>query len=366
MYKKEENKELIVKSNNLIEASYKLTLQEQRIILYMASQIQANDDDFKPIRLSISAFKDLIQINNNSQYKELKEITERLRTKDLAIKQSNSTLHIGWLSSAEYFHSQGYIELEFSPKLKPYLLQLKERFTKYKLVNVLQLKSFYHIRLFELLKQYESIGWRYFELDELMGILGIKKGEYKLYADFKARILKPAKSEFDEKYKHKAIDFTFEFEEHKEVRKVVGLRFEIKKHKQIALERKEKVDKSTETPDKDLVEKLLEMKLTIRQAKSLVKKYPAERILRNIELTKQKNAQGEVNNLPAFLIEAIENDYAKDYKPSNSAKLATLRAEAKKCWSKNLGSCRVQWSTYKDDRSSACHFCAKFEKQRSL
>jgi plasmid replication initiation protein len=361
MYKKEEDK-LVVKANHIVEASYSLTLQEQRIILYMASQIKPNDDDFKPIRLSISAFKDLIQINNNSQYNEIQEITKRLRKRDLIIKQQNTTLQTGWLSSAKYFNGEGYVELRFDPNLKPYLLQLKERFTKYKLQHIIKMSHSYSIRFYELLKQYESIGWRYFKLDELMGMLGIKKDEYKLYAHFKARVIQPVKAEFDEKYKQKAIEFTFEFEEQKKVRKVIGLRFEIKKPQQIA---KEKVEKTTETPE-DLLEKLMEIKLTIRQAKSLIKKYPAERILRNIELTKQKNAQGEVNNLPAFLIEAIENDYAKDYKPSNSAKLATLRAEAKKCWSKNLGSCRVQWSTYKDDRSSACHFCAKFEKQRSL
>jgi hypothetical protein len=35
-----------------------------------------------------------------------------------------------------------------------------------------------------------------------------------------------------------------------------------------------------------------------------------------------------VNNLPAFLIDAIKNDYAKDHKPANS-KSAELRAKIK-------------------------------------
>jgi plasmid replication initiation protein len=225
----------------------------------------------------------------------------------------------------------------------------------------------YSIRFYELLKQYESIGWRYFELDELMDILGIKPDEYKLYAHFKARVLKPVKAEFDEKYQQKELDLTFDFKEHKEARKVVGLRLEIQKLLYITLEMEEKADATSwETGGEELVEKLLEMKLSRRQAQSKVKKYPSERILRNIELVKQRDTEGEVNNVPAFLIEAIDNDYAKDNRPSHSAKSATLRAEARRCWSENVGSCGARWSRYKDDRTQACYFCAKFEKQRSL
>jgi len=58
-----DNDKLIVKSNEMIEASYRLTLQEQRIILYMAAQIQPHDEDFKPIRLNISKFAELIRVS---------------------------------------------------------------------------------------------------------------------------------------------------------------------------------------------------------------------------------------------------------------------------------------------------------------
>jgi hypothetical protein len=45
--KKHTSRQLIVrKSNRLIEASYKLTLQEQRIILLLASMINPTDKDF--------------------------------------------------------------------------------------------------------------------------------------------------------------------------------------------------------------------------------------------------------------------------------------------------------------------------------
>jgi hypothetical protein len=210
-----------------------------------------------------------------------------------------------------------------------------------------------------------------------MWILGIKEGEYKLYAHFKVRVLKPVKEEFDKKYSKGELDFTFDFEEVKESRKVIGIRFVILKTKQLESEVKEQSETSetsqtsqtSETSQTDigaetLVNELLAMKLTKRQANSQVKKYPAERITRNIELTKQKNAKGKIDNLPAFLIDAIENDYAKDYNPA-SPQLAELRAKMNGCYSNCHGNCGGTWERYKDNQSNGCHFCYKFDKQRA-
>jgi plasmid replication initiation protein len=362
--KKKYEDKLIVKANQIIEASFRLTLQEQRIILYMAAQIKSNDEDFKPIRVSLSEFADIIGVKDPN-YVYMQQVTRQLLEKVMTIKQENNiVLQIGWISSAKYFQNTGYVELQFDPNLKPYLLQLKERFTRYKLKHVIRLCHSYSIRFYELLKQYESIGWRYFDLKELMWILGIEEGEYKLYADFKRFILKPVKEEFDVKYNKGELDFTFEFEEVKESRKVVGIRFVILKPNQLALDFQEEQTDTSEIQidSKKLVDELLAMKLTKRQANSKVKKYPAERILRNIELTKQKNAKGEVDNLPAFLIDAIDNDYAQDYKPANS-KSAELRAKVKGCWNHCGGRCGSTWERHKDP-SADCHLCAKFEKQR--
>ena len=49
----------------------------------------------------------------------------------------------------------------------------------YQLENILSLSSFYAIRIYELLKQYEKIGKRGINIKELRGYLGIKEGEYK-------------------------------------------------------------------------------------------------------------------------------------------------------------------------------------------
>lgn len=176
---------LVVKSNYMVSASYKLTLQEQRIVLYMASKIHKDDEDFKPVRIEISDFADLL--GNRIDHIQMQQVTRDLLEKVLTIRKERSLLQIGWVSSAEYFYGQGYAEFCFDPKLKPYLLQLKEYFTSFQFKDVLRLKHIYSIRFYELLKQYEPIGWRYFELEELRKILGIGLDEYKLYGDFKKK-----------------------------------------------------------------------------------------------------------------------------------------------------------------------------------
>ena len=122
------NKQLVVKSNQLIESSYKLTTQEQRIILLMASMIKSEDKDFYKYQIKVRDFIDIIGVKDQSKYSEVKKITKGLLEKVLFIKTAGSELQVGWLCSAEYFDGKGYVELEFSPKLKPYLLKLKEFF----------------------------------------------------------------------------------------------------------------------------------------------------------------------------------------------------------------------------------------------
>ena len=221
------NKRLIVKSNFLVEASYRLSLQEARIILLLTSMIKKDDEDFFSYKINIKDFNNFIGIKSTGNYTRTKEITKKLRNRELIIKdpKQDRELQTGWLSSAEYFNKQGYVELEFSPKLKPYLLNLKEFFTKYQIENIIKLNSSYAIRTYELLKQYEKIGCREFKIEELKNKLDVKENIYKKYNDFKKRILLKSQKELKEK-----TDIYFEFEEIKTGRKITDIKFLIYKN----------------------------------------------------------------------------------------------------------------------------------------
>ena len=218
------SQELVVtKANALVEASYRLNVSEQRVLALLVAQIHPSDEDFKPYRFKASELQALVESANKDEHQRLKVLVKGLTEKSLHIpREDGGWLFLTWLSSGEYIPGKGEVELEFSPKLKPYLLKLQERFTSYKLGNVIKLRSRYSVRLFELLKQYELLGQRSFELVELRQVLGLADEEYSTWHDFKKRVLEPALRELPKK-----TDLGFSYSVRKRGRAVAFVDFKI-------------------------------------------------------------------------------------------------------------------------------------------
>jgi plasmid replication initiation protein len=212
----------VTKSNVLIEASYKLTVTEQKIILYLVSQINKDDDDFKMYSLPIQHFYELLGYRGSPKYSEMREITKNLMRKILEIKEGNKLKQMSWISYVEYDEHSGRVSLSFDPRLKPYLLQLKKEFTTYRLKNVMELKSSYSIRIYEILKRWQFMNDVEIPLDELRKMVGATD-KYLEYHNFKKRVLAPAQKEIAKK-----TDLSFEYKEVKSGRKVVAIRFFIR------------------------------------------------------------------------------------------------------------------------------------------
>jgi len=213
----------ITKANTLIEARYRLTIREQRLILMCISMLSPENEEFPTVRFKVKDIVEALELNTEAYYHELKSILKRLLSRVLEIPGEDggyTLLH--WVDSAEYIPKAGEIELRIHPKLKPYLLKLKERFTTYYLKAVIGLRSSYSVRLYELLKQYQSIGRRRFSIEELKSLLKIEPGEYRRYNHFKERVILQAQRELKEK-----TDIYFDFREIKKGRKVVELEFTI-------------------------------------------------------------------------------------------------------------------------------------------
>jgi|GEM_PF-734241 len=222
MKKTLKSSDLVVQHNDLIQANYPLTLQEKRIVLWLSSQVKKDDEEFKDHEMKISDFCELAGIKSKNMYKEIEKISTELMQKVLQIRKENSLMVVSWLSYAEYFYREGKIVLRFDPALKPYLLNLKEKFTQINLSQLLSFKSFYSVRMYELLYQYISIGERNIKVDEIKSNLGIEKEKYKSYADLKKYVVLTALKEINEKS-----DIQVGFEEVKNGRKVTALNFQI-------------------------------------------------------------------------------------------------------------------------------------------
>jgi len=200
----------------------------------LIASVKRDDNDFASYIISVKDFaKSLGLSKNNSYYQRIASMITGLQKKVLTItdtvvinnKIKERVQKINWLSYSSYIKGEGKIELCFHPKLKPYLLNLKERFTSYKFKEIAQLKSRFSVRIYELLKQYENLKKRTFKLDDLRKILKIEPDQYKPYFNFKNRVILIAQRELNDN-----ASITFDFEEIKVGRKVGKLRFYIKEN----------------------------------------------------------------------------------------------------------------------------------------
>jgi plasmid replication initiation protein len=302
-------KNWVTKSNHLIESTYKLTLQEQRILLVLASKVQPSDDILKTYHFRT---KDFIEIIGNKKgtgfYTYIKQIVNELQTKRLTIKKDGKEFNYNWVITSIYEDNKGYITLQFHPELKGFFLELKEKFTSYQLENVVRLNSVYSIRIYELLKQYERIRKRKLTLEDLRYFLGIEKDKYKQYGHLKSKVLLVAQKEINEK-----TDIQFTFSEIKTGRKVTGFEFGIKTYME---EEEEKHSIKPLTVDslsseEEMVKTQLEsLGVPTDKIITILAECNEEQIRRNIDYALKRKSK--IKHLSNYIIKAIKHDYAND------------------------------------------------------
>ncbi len=198
--------ELVVKSNRLVEASYRLTLAEQRIILFAITEARKtgkglNSDDFVSIRAT--DYAEVYAIPPKQAYEQIKEAALTLFDRQFILygvcdeSGKDEVIKARWLSAASYVDGAGTIKLQFAGVTVPYITRLEAEFTRYKLERVARMSSAYAIRLYELLMQWGSVGQREIELDWLKKTLMVDK-DYERLDNFKRRVIDVALAQINQ------------------------------------------------------------------------------------------------------------------------------------------------------------------------
>ena len=204
--------QVVVKANELIQNSrFNLSLQQQKVVLYLISQITPYDEDFRTYEFRINEFCRVCGIDESSgkHYQVLKDSVKEIADKSLWVTHEDGTeTLLRWIEKPYINPKSGVIQIKLDEDMKPYLLQLKENFTKYELFWTINFKSKYTVRLYELIKSihYNELETyeRTYQLDELRKILGADS--YKVYNDFRKRVLAPAVEEINN-YSDKHLEF---------------------------------------------------------------------------------------------------------------------------------------------------------------
>lgn len=214
----------VYQENSLIQSSYYLSTNEQKLIRILSSFVNKYDSDFKEYIFNVTELAEKLGINSKNSYRELEKISSLLMSRYVKIKNPSNPkdwfmFHI--IKTAKCLN--GKITLKIDSDMKNFYLKLQQ-YTKYKLENILEFKNKHSFRFYEFLKQFENTKhgktWeRILEVENIKEILDISK-KYLLYSDFKKRVLLPSQKEINEK-----TDLYFAFEEIKTAKKVTAIKF---------------------------------------------------------------------------------------------------------------------------------------------
>ncbi len=326
---------IIRKANELVEARYRFDLWEMRVFAKMLMSIRHDDKDLHRYDVHINEIiRDFNLHDKGDNYAAIKEAANKLLSKVIEIEKVTPE-GVKWfraplLIGVEGFNDRregNYISVQFHPDLKPFLLELKERYLQYDIRNLWGLSSVYSVRVYELLKQYEKIGKRHFDIEDLRLILGIQPEEYKLYGHFKSKIILKAQGDLKD-----STDISFEFLEKKQGKRVVGITFQIHKNAQDRLiaapspNNRDASTVSTASKTAKIVEEAVEVKdtsfflgtfsvvkiwgvseATLRQ---MITDFGEQRVAAGLAYTQEGLGNGRIKGNPAgFFCKAVEESW---------------------------------------------------------
>ena len=225
-------RDLIVKDNALINASYNLDLVEQRLILLAIIEarqsgkgINAND----PLTVNAESYINHFKVHRNTAYQALKDACNDLFARQFSYQELSDKGNVinkksRWVSESGYIDQEAVVQLIFAPAIVPFITRLEQCFTQYEIQQISELSTGYAIRLYELLIAWRTTGKTpLIELMQFRQKMGVLDNKYTAMCDLKKRVLDPAIKQVNE-----FTDINVTCEQHKKGRSIVGFSFKFK------------------------------------------------------------------------------------------------------------------------------------------
>ena len=215
------------KANNFVQASYSMTLDEMRILALTLGVFNPKNPSKRGFDFTVADFcKSFPDVNPDIAYTQVRNAVLKISKRWVTLVDNEHELtEVALIHKRSYFKKEGRFYIEFHDELIPYISELHDNYTKYKLINIGALGSTHAIRLYELCSQYRDTGWRQTSVEDIKSWLSISD-KYPLFKDFKKRVLTPSINEINAKS-----DLLVDVEPIKRGRTIVALKFTIKSKK---------------------------------------------------------------------------------------------------------------------------------------
>ena len=179
-----------------------LTLNQQKLILYLASLIDETTEVIKTIDLSIADYFKILGVSYSSASKELLEkslLSLGAKCFFLPDQAGDYKVLCRWLDVVEIDYNKNILHLRLSDTLEPYFLNLtKQARTIFQLGYVLQFRKSHSIELYLYACRFKNLNFPIMiKIDEALKRFG--NGKYKRHSLLMNHVINPAVNEINEK-----------------------------------------------------------------------------------------------------------------------------------------------------------------------
>ncbi len=230
---------VVAKANDLIRARHSLSTMEQRVLVMMVAKL-SRESEFPVQEIPIHEIADISDIDGSNVYRAAQDICDSLVDQTVDIHDQSDEGNRRYttyncFSMCQYEEGKGVIRAKFNEDMRPFLLELKRRFTLYLVTVFLRLRSKYSTQIYELLKMRQGLSNLRMSIEEFRWKLGLED-KYQEFAQMKRRVIEQARGELK-----KRADIYFTYRVIREGRSAKEIQFYIHENEEVTQELKEEV-----------------------------------------------------------------------------------------------------------------------------
>ncbi len=221
----------VVHSNKLVEASYNISIDEMRLISFIASKIDSRQKSIGEIKIYPSDFAEAFALDRHNMHRNLINSIKSLANKSVIMPlDEKRNIVLPWLGMGIYDRQPddgSHVIVAFSQYIEPYLFELKERFTAINFEYAAKLNTPFSFRLYQWLCKAKNLNkskiGESIQVELVVEWMKSQSGidnKYDAWKDFNVRVIKPAIERINAN-----TDLSVIYEPIKTGRKVTAVRF---------------------------------------------------------------------------------------------------------------------------------------------